>query len=344
MTPQDQAGELYRDWWKVVQASFGLLSPSAPGLALAQADSVTKSLAQASSLTGRVFNPSPDGMLDSTKPIAEALNLSGQLLTQLYTALTPSLGAAPVGLDWQSWTRAYSDQLNNYLHIVAAAQKQTVESGWRALTEASRMIATSPPFAGLWPSLEAIVAHSHLEGLDRTFSALADAFGLGPSKALRDTWLELIAADKARRKAQLDYFTLFGSAGSEVVASVAARLSEMAARGEQVDSILGWVQLWASVADKTVHETMQSEAGLKATSDYVRAALRYRQQRNRLIELASESLNVPTRAELDEAYREIQQLKRQLRGRPRADRLSPPKSRPVKPRKPREEAKRVRRT
>lgn len=334
MTPQEQAAELYRDWWKIVQASFGLLSPSTSGLARAEGSSASDSirpLGQALSLTGRLFNPSRDGMLDSTKPIAEALNVTGQLLTQLYGALIPSLGVAPA--DWQSWTRAYSDQFKNYLHSVAAAQKQAVESGWRALSEASRIMGDRSPFGAPWPSIDATVAHPHLEGLDRTFTALADAFGLGPSKALRDTWLDLIAADKERRKAQLDYFSVLGSAASEVVASVAARLSEMAARGEQVDSMMSWVRLWANVADKTVHEAMQSEAGLKATADYVRAALRYRQSRNRLIELVSELLNVPTRAELDEAYREIQQLKRQLRGLRRGEQQSPSKPRLAKPRK-----------
>ena len=45
----------------------------------------------------------------------------------------------------------------------------------------------------------------------------------------------------------------------------------------------------------------------------VRAASRARQQKQRVVAIASEWLNIPTRAEVDDAYREIQELKRELR-------------------------------
>jgi polyhydroxyalkanoate synthesis regulator phasin len=64
---------------------------------------------------------------------------------------------------------------------------------------------------------------------------------------------------------------------------------------------------------------------MKASTDCVRAALRYRQQQHRLVAVVSGLLNVPTRAELDDAYLEIQQLKRQMRELQRSRRPSPAK-------------------
>jgi hypothetical protein len=317
LPPHEQASELYRNWWKVVETSFRLLSPPVPpGLpfGLTQAQEELESV--------------PESM----QPIADALHLTRRLLTQYYGALIPSLSVAPGGQQWESWAVANAARLKTYLETSMATQKQLLESGVRAFSNmVQAWTGESAPlsFGGLWPSAETRMGNPYLEGLDRTFSALTDAFGMGPSRALRDAWRELIAADEQRRASQLEYFAVVGASWGQVIEGVAVRLNEMAVRGEQVDSILGWVRLWAGVAEKAVHEAMQSEAGLKGTSDYIRAALRYRQSRNRLVEIVSESLNVPTRAELDDAYLEIQQLKREMRELRRERRASLPKRRAV---------------
>lgn len=300
----EQAAVLYRNWGQVVETCFRLLSPALPGLGVPFSGADKQEQANA------------DTVPDSIKPIAEALNLTRGLLGQFYGALVPSLGAVATGQDWQAWASANADRLKGYAEAGMAAHKQMLEGGLSTFTDFARAWSRqgAPLSMGVFaPFAETRTGHPQLDGLERTFGALTDAFGLEPSKALRDAWRELIIADEQRRTAQLEYLALLAAACSTLVEGVAVRLSEMAARGEQVDSFLSWVRLWASVADKVAHEAMQSEAGLKATSDYIRAALRYRQQRNRLVEVTSELLNVPTRAELDEAYREIQQLKRQMR-------------------------------
>jgi hypothetical protein len=58
---------------------------------------------------------------------------------------------------------------------------------------------------------------------------------------------------------------------------------------------------------------MQSRGALEAAARLVRTATRSRQQQHRVIAIASQALNMPTRAEVDDAYREIQELKRELR-------------------------------
>ena len=85
------------------------------------------------------------------------------------------------------------------------------------------------------------------------------------------------------------------------------------ARGERVESLLELVRHWAKAIDRAMHEAMQSERGLQATARVVRAATEHRQQLQTAVGLVSEALHIPTRAELDEAYREIQELKRELR-------------------------------
>src|SRR5262245_11040964 len=300
MTPNEQSAALYRTWFGVVEQWTRMFSPwlQVPGNPFTAAPSGA--------------DASAHGVPDAVKPIVEALNLTLHLLSQSYAAL----GAAQPGQDWQGVAAANAERLKSFFEAGAVAQRQWLENGTRAMGELGRVwTGAGQPFptAGPWSLLDMRGTHPLLDGLDRTFSALADAFGLGPSRALRDAWRELIAADVQRRKAQLDYFALVAGAWSDVVDGVGVRLREMGARGERVDSLMALIRLWASVAERTLHGALQSKSGLEATTAYVRAALTYRQQQNRVVETLSGLLGVPTRGEVDDAYLEIQTLKRQVR-------------------------------
>jgi hypothetical protein len=65
--------------------------------------------------------------------------------------------------------------------------------------------------------------------------------------------------------------------------------------------------------DEAVHESMQSDAGLSLTAEVSRAATSLRIAQNRAVEVFSELYNIPTRAEVDEAYRLIHELRKELR-------------------------------
>jgi hypothetical protein len=299
MTPNEQSAALYRTWFGMVDQWARMFSPwlQPSGNPFAAAPTGADADVQ--------------GVPEAVKPIAEALDLTRRLLSQSYAAL----GAAPPGQDWQGLAAANAGRLKAFVEAGAVAQRQWLESSTRAFGALGRAwpgggqsLASGP-----WSLLDVRTTHPLLDGLDRTFSALADAFGLGPSRALRDAWRELIAADLERRKAQLDYFAVVAGAWSDVVDGVGIRLREMGARGERVDSLMALVRLWAGVAEKTLHEALQSKPGLDATAAYVRAALRYRQQQNRVVETLSGLAGVPTRTEVDDAAFEIQTLKRQVR-------------------------------
>ena len=73
------------------------------------------------------------------------------------------------------------------------------------------------------------------------------------------------------------------------------------------------MRLWARAADEAMHTAMRSPDALEASARLVRTATRSRGQQQRVVAIASQALNIPTRAEVDEAYREIQELKRELR-------------------------------
>jgi class III poly(R)-hydroxyalkanoic acid synthase PhaE subunit len=152
-----------------------------------------------------------------------------------------------------------------------------------------------------------------LTEMERTLGALADALGLGPTRQLNDAWREVMAAAVAKQGAQAEYLAIVLEAWRNGTQRLLAQLAAIGAGGERIDSLLTLIRLWARAVDGAMHETLQSEQGLEATARVVRASVRHRHQLQKAVGLASEAFNMPTRAEVDQAYREIQELKRELR-------------------------------
>lgn len=149
--------------------------------------------------------------------------------------------------------------------------------------------------------------------LEHAYGGVADAFGLAPLRELDRAWRETVSAALVHRRAQADYLAVVAGALGKGAEALTARLAEMAQRGESVDTLLALLRLYAHTVDQAMHAAMQSPPALEASAGLLRAAARLRQQQQRVVAVASEALNMPTRAEVDNAYREIQELKRELR-------------------------------
>jgi class III poly(R)-hydroxyalkanoic acid synthase PhaE subunit len=150
-------------------------------------------------------------------------------------------------------------------------------------------------------------------GIERTFGGLGDAFGLGPMRELEQAWRDMLAASTAKQRAQAEYLALVAQAWSAGTTGLVKELQAMGQRGERVESLLAFIRLWAKCVDAPLHETMQGARGLEVTAKVIRAASQHREQLQKTIGIASEALHVPTRKDMDDAFREIQELKRELR-------------------------------
>jgi len=148
---------------------------------------------------------------------------------------------------------------------------------------------------------------------DRTYGALSDALGLSPVRKLQAAWQDLIAAALAQQEARTSYALLVQSAFAQGLQRLMGDLANKASSGERIDSVLALLRLWAMKTEEVVHETLQSETGLAATTALTRSSLAYRRKMQQVASIVGEALDMATRRELDEAYREIQALKREVR-------------------------------
>ena len=83
--------------------------------------------------------------------------------------------------------------------------------------------------------------------------------------------------------------------------------------GVTIQSPTALLRVGLSEFDGAMHAAMLSEPGLAATAASVRAGSRRRGSWQKLSARGAEAVGQPTRVEVDEAFREIQQLKREVR-------------------------------
>ena len=176
---------------------------------------------------------------------------------------------------------------------------------------------------GQWTMPSATVAY------DRTFGAVSDALGFGPMRKLQSAAQDLIAASLEQNEARTRYAMLVQRAFTAGFEALLERLAAMAKAGERIDSVLALLRLWAVATEEAVHAVLQSEQGLEATAAIARAGLAHRRKVQHVAALVADTLDMATRRDLDEAFREIQALKRELR----ALRTAAPPAKPTPPRK-----------
>jgi hypothetical protein len=148
---------------------------------------------------------------------------------------------------------------------------------------------------------------------DRTFGAVSDALGFGPMRQLQAAGQALMIAAVAQNEARAGYAMLVQRAFAAGLETLLQRLADKARAGERIDSMLALLRLWAQCAEQAVHAELQSEQGLAATAAVMRSGLAYRRKMQELASIVAEALDLASRRDLDEAHREIQELKRALR-------------------------------
>ena len=199
----------------------------------------------------------------------------------------------------QGQLQKLAEGLSGASQALSSAQGGTPAAGWNLMNQ---------PMAMFGQALQPLSLN-----LERAYGGLADAFGLASSRELQAALRAQATATLAKQQAQSEYLGLIVAALAKGSEGLLSRLADMGQKGESVDSLLGLVRLWSRAADEAMHAAMQSPKALESAAKLVRASTQSRQQQHRIVAIASQALNVPTRAEVDDAYREIQELKREMR-------------------------------
>jgi len=221
--------------------------------------------------------------------IAKAAQMTQQSLQTMAQAMTPMLDAAAMPNMLAEWAAT--------LPTSATPTLQSIGQAWSDF--GSRM--------GLPSNADLSTA------FDRTYGALTDALGLGPMRQLHAAWQDLLKAAITQQEARASYALVVNSGFSGGYERLVKRLADKTTAGERVDSVFALLKLWAVCTEDVMHETLQSERGLAATAALTRASLAHHKAVQQVADKLADMLDLATRRDLDEAFREIQVLKRELR-------------------------------
>lgn len=283
----------------------------------------------------------PEGLPFPVDQVAKAAAMTQQSLEGITRALAPALKAgvpemlaqwaqnspfafAKAGADDAATPQAMLAPWLAFLPNAAGAGSalpqaplQTMTKAWTDM--ASSMTGTSPAQVDT--------------AFDRAYGALSDGVGMGPARKLHGAWRDVMSATIAQQDARGQYAVLVQGAFVQGFQRLLTALAAKADAGERVDSVLALIRMWAASTEHAVHETLQSERGLSATAALIRADLAYRKKTQQMATVLAEQFDMASRRDLDEAFREIQALKRELRANGSAGAGDPPKSGRAAPRK-----------
>jgi polyhydroxyalkanoate synthase subunit PhaE len=94
------------------------------------------------------------------------------------------------------------------------------------------------------------------------------------------------------------------------------------------------LKLWLEIANRTLLETHRSEPFLHAQGELLRHGMNFLLAEREMVESMVEPAGLPTRTEIDEVHRSVQELKRRVRALEKASAAAEPTPRPAAPRRP----------
>ena len=82
---------------------------------------------------------------------------------------------------------------------------------------------------------------------------------------------------------------------------------------DSVESLDELLARWTATAEPILQKHSKSEAFIASQSTFMRAAMKFQKAQAAITESFCKQLGIPTRSEVDEAYRMIHELRRALR-------------------------------
>jgi hypothetical protein len=154
---------------------------------------------------------------------------------------------------------------------------------------------------------------SGTEDMDGEMRRLAE----GPQ--LADLWqverraLNVFNAWGALRRRSLEHNTVMLDAWLKAATAFSKELNQKAGAGEVLESWRDVLALWVETANTALLETQRSDAYLQSQRNMLTASTELRLAQQEVAEFYSQMFGYPTRAELDDVYKTVTELRRDVR-------------------------------
>jgi class III poly(R)-hydroxyalkanoic acid synthase PhaE subunit len=137
--------------------------------------------------------------------------------------------------------------------------------------------------------------------------------------------LKVVDALKDLQDTQKEYQKALSDGLAQSVEKTIDHLAKLAEKGEKVKSPRDLMRTWYSIADRTLMEKFNTEEFLRLQDKLTEALMHHKKAQRDALEIVYNSLEIPTRSEIDEAYKDIHALKREVRALRRSLKDATPK-------------------
>lgn len=147
----------------------------------------------------------------------------------------------------------------------------------------------------------------------RTFGRMLKTPQMGFNRELNvkllngyDAWVEL-------QQAWADCQALLVKTWAQAGERFRQELLNLSQEGKTIEQMQDWMNLWFEAIDATFVDLYVSEEYMRVQDKLVRAEMNYRIRQRAIVEEFLEMVDLPTRSELDDAYRDLYELGKRVR-------------------------------
>jgi class III poly(R)-hydroxyalkanoic acid synthase PhaE subunit len=148
---------------------------------------------------------------------------------------------------------------------------------------------------------------------EKTFGSFLQSPSLGSTREFNhkllegfDTWINF-------SRASFDYQLVLLDVWARAFEELIRELASSEEKGKTVQNWQQFLQLWSSLFDRVFAETFRSEDTLQIQGKFLNAAMTYRLQQQKLVEVLLKMYDLPSRSEVDEVHRTIYELRKEIK-------------------------------
>jgi class III poly(R)-hydroxyalkanoic acid synthase PhaE subunit len=114
-------------------------------------------------------------------------------------------------------------------------------------------------------------------------------------------------------KASFDYLLVLLDIWVRAFEELMRELVSSQNKGETVENLRQFLQVWSSIFDRVFASRFNSEDALEIQGKLINAAVTWQRHQQQLMEVFLKMNDLPTRSELDEVYRSLYELRKEVK-------------------------------
>jgi len=156
------------------------------------------------------------------------------------------------------------------------------------------------------------------DAYESTFGRMLESPTLGHTREMNEDILKGFDAWLDYRRGSFEYQVVLGETWVHAFEEFMRQMVALAEKGETVPSVKKLLFLWIEVVDQVFADVFRSDEYIRIQGCLVNTATAYRLREREIVDAFLKASHVASRSELDEAYRRIYELRKDVKELKRA--------------------------